>query len=96
MDDVFAGILTLEIWMPENSSLKDKRKILRGLIERLRNRFNVSVSEVGGHDLWQRATLGVACVSGDRKEAERAIDLVLDWVLSQDDFEVTYSSVEIR
>ncbi len=57
------GLLTLELRLPGNGSLKGKRSVLKPLIARLRHEFNVSVSEVEAQDAWQRAVLGVACVS---------------------------------
>ena len=96
MDDAFAGILTIEIYMPGNSSLKDKRRIVKSLMERIRNRFHVAVSEIAANDLWQRAVIGIACVSADRGEARRVMDLVMQWIDRQDEFEVTASSIEIR
>ena len=60
------AFLTLEIRIEAAQSLKDKRQVLRSLKDRLRARFNVSVSELDSTDLWQRATLGVASISGSR------------------------------
>ncbi len=57
------GLLTLELRLPGNGSLKGKRSLLKPLIARLRHEFNVSVSEVEAQDAWQRAVRGVACVS---------------------------------
>ncbi|MBL8222124.1 MAG: DUF503 domain-containing protein, partial [Bryobacterales bacterium] len=49
------GVLTLELHLPDSHSLKDKRSVVKGLKDRLRHRFNVSVAEIGGHDTWQRS-----------------------------------------
>jgi len=61
------GRLEIELHLPGSSSLKQKRVVVRSLIDRLRNRFNVAVSEVDHHDLWQRAALGIVTVSNDAK-----------------------------
>ena len=53
------GMLTLEIYIPDAHSLKDKRQVLRSLKDRLRARFNVAVAELDGQDGLQRATVGV-------------------------------------
>ncbi len=55
--------LSLEMRLPGNNSLKGKRGILKSLLARLRHEFNVSVAEVDAHDAWQRAVIGVVCVS---------------------------------
>jgi uncharacterized protein YlxP (DUF503 family) len=68
-------LIHLEFFLADSHSLKDKRMILRRLKDRLRNRFNVSLAEIGYQDLWQRALVAVAMVSADpaplRQMAER-------------------------
>ena len=59
------GICTLRLSMPLNQDLKAKRRVLQSVIAHLRAAFNVSVAEVGGHDKWQVATLGIAAISTD-------------------------------
>ena len=58
----FVAILTVELHFPEASSLKGKRHFVRSAKDNLRNRFGAAVAEVDHHDLWQRATLTLACV----------------------------------
>jgi uncharacterized protein YlxP (DUF503 family) len=67
------GVLTLEIQIPWAHSLKEKRAILRKMRDRLRSRFNVAVAELDHTDLWQRATLGVAAISGSRPILEEVL-----------------------
>ncbi|MCL6450858.1 MAG: DUF503 domain-containing protein [Acetobacteraceae bacterium] len=74
------GVLKIELALPENGSLKDKRRVLDGLMERLRRRFNVAVAEVGGQDCWQRAVLGVACVSSEGRHANQVLSRVVEWM----------------
>ncbi len=64
------GVLTLEITLNDARSLKDKRQVVRSLKDRLRARFNVSVAEVGYHDLWQRSAVAVAAVGVDQAAVE--------------------------
>mgnify|MGYP000980448823 CR=1 FL=1 len=68
------GVLRLKLMIPGAHSLKDKRRALRGLKDRLRAQHNVSVAEVDAHDVWQTAVLGVAAVGVDRASAEGALD----------------------
>ena len=67
------GLLTLQIHLPYARSLKDKRRVLRSLKDKLRGHFNVSVAEVDHQDLWQRATLGVVSVSPDAARIEKLL-----------------------
>jgi uncharacterized protein len=70
------GVLTLEIRLEQSHSLKDKRHVVRSLKDRLRQRFNVSVAEIDCQDLWQRAVVAVATVSGDHEYARKLLELV--------------------
>jgi len=60
----------VELHLPEARSLKAKRGILKGIKQKLHDRFGVSVAEIEYHDLWQRTTLGVALVSSDTRSSE--------------------------
>ncbi|MFZ2956119.1 MAG: DUF503 domain-containing protein [Candidatus Ozemobacteraceae bacterium] len=57
---------TFELHFPEVHSLKEKRQVLRCLLDRVKAKFNVSIAEVEHNDLWQRGTIGVAIVGNDR------------------------------
>jgi uncharacterized protein len=60
---MFLGVARFELFIPASSSLKDKRRVLKSLTSVIRNRLNVSIAEVDHQDLWQRAGIGVGCVS---------------------------------
>ena len=62
---MIARIISVELYLPQVRSLKEKRSILKSLIQKIRNSFNVSISEVDYHDKWQRAALGVGVVTTD-------------------------------
>jgi len=70
------GLLTLEIYIPDSHSLKDKRQVLRSLKERLRARFNVAVAELDGQDTWQRAQIGVVTLSNNAAHVEQSLQAV--------------------
>lgn len=73
------GLLELQFHIPNNHSLKGKRQVLQGLKKRIRQRFNVSVSETGTQDKWQRVTLSVACVGTDRAGVSRTLNHLADF-----------------
>ena len=68
------GVLRLTLYIPGASSLKDKRQVLRKVIDRLRSRFNVSVAEVGDNDIWQRAVVGITAVANDHSFVNEVLD----------------------
>lgn len=76
------GICHLDLRLREGRSLKAKRKILRSLIDRTRERFNAAVAEVGGNDLWQRAEIGVAVVGNDARHVQSMLDTIVRFVAS--------------
>ncbi len=82
------GALRIVLLVPEARSLKAKRSPLKGLITRLRDRFNASVAEVADHDLHQRATLGVAVVAADGVHLDQQLAAVLDFVHQNPDLPV--------
>jgi uncharacterized protein YlxP (DUF503 family) len=72
------GVLTLEIHVEHSHSLKDKRSVVKGLKDRLRHRFNVSVAEIDGQESWQRSVIAAVTVSGSRPRAEQVLQSVED------------------
>lgn len=74
------GTLEVSLRLGGCTSLKDKRQILRSLLDRARREFQVAIAEVGDLELWGNATLGVACVSNNSIHAESILQHVLDMV----------------
>ena len=88
------GFCTLEVFIGEASSLKDKRRVLKSMLEKVRSRFNVSIAEVDQQELWQRATVAFACVSNERVHADQMISAVIRF-LEQTDVQITSCNTEI-
>jgi uncharacterized protein YlxP (DUF503 family) len=70
----YVGILSVELHLPENHSLKGKRKELLSVKAQLQRRFGASVAEVDHHEVWQRARLTVACVARRHGELQELLD----------------------
>ena len=68
------GVLRLTLYIHGATSLKDKRQVLRKVVDRLRSRFNVSVAEVGEQDIWQKAVVGITAVANDRSFVNEVLD----------------------
>jgi uncharacterized protein YlxP (DUF503 family) len=86
---------TVEIHLPDVGSLKGKRHVLKGLKDRLRRRFEIAVAEVDHQDSWQRATLGLACVSASGRHANEVISKAMDYIEDNVDGYVIDVQVEI-
>lgn len=70
------GFCSVELFLPESASLKDKRRVLRRLKDRLSGRFNLSIAEIDHQDLWQRARLGMVMISSDRVTLQRSFQAI--------------------
>ncbi len=90
------GAIQLEIYIPGSNSLKSKRKVVKSLINRLRDKFNVSVAEVDANNLWQRATLGIAVADGNSRFANKILDKVLDMIENDGNVEILDYQISIR
>jgi uncharacterized protein YlxP (DUF503 family) len=88
---VFTKLLAIDLLLPGCSSLKEKRYALSSIKTRLRQRFNVSVSEVDFHDKWQRSRLAIAMVGVDKANVDGECDHVLRFV--EDDHRVQITDV---
>ncbi len=90
------GLLTVELWIPETNSLKGKRRVVKSVLQRLRNNFNVSAAEIEEQDTWQRAVLGIACVSNSKSHVHTmlmdVVGAIERWRL---DAEVVDYSIEL-
>lgn len=83
-----ACALTADLRLPGSHSLKEKRSIIRHLVEGSRSRFAVAAAEVGFQDEWQRSELGFAAVSGSPGQVESVLDSVERFIWSEPEIEV--------
>lgn len=88
------GVLTVELFLVESSSLKDKRQVVKSLLDTVRNRYNVSAAELDGLNSRQKAVLGFACISNDQKIANGVLSRILSFVESNPRAAVEASSIE--
>ncbi len=89
------GICHMGLLIHDSRSLKAKRQVLKKVVEKVKNRFNVSVAEVGSQDLWQRAELGFAAVGNDRAVINSVLDKVINFVEELHIVEITDHDIEV-
>jgi uncharacterized protein YlxP (DUF503 family) len=87
------AMITLVI--PENASLKGKRRVIKSLIDRVRHKFEAAVAEVGDNDLWQKARIGVALVGNDSHLLEARLQEIMKFVENQHLAEIIDTQVEL-
>ena len=90
------GVCTLHLRLLESHSLKEKRRTIKSIKDRVRSKFNVSIAEIGGLDKWQWATLGVACVSNDARFANSILSNVVNLVSAMRPVELVDYEIEIQ
>jgi len=91
------GVLRIELFLSEGrNSLKEKRHVVKKLKDRILSRFDVSIAEVAEQDLWQKSTLGVAFVSGDKNMVESVLQKVISSVESEPAVEIVNVNTEIQ
>lgn len=89
------GLCTVELFISESQSLKDKRQVLHSLKDRLHGKFNLSVAEVDGQDLWQKAVLGIACVANEGGYVSRVLEQALNVIKGMPAVEVVRTKLEL-
>lgn len=89
------GICTCEIFIYNANSLKAKRSVVKSIIEKSKNRFNISISEVGENDKWQRGLIAFATVSNDKKIVEETLERVIEFFNSYSEIEIISIEKEI-
>lgn len=70
--------LTIEIYIPAANSLKDKRSVVKSLIEKCSYKYNISISEVDKHELWRRSVIGIAMISNEYKIIEKTFQQIIN------------------
>lgn len=89
------GVLKLDLYLPGNDSLKGKRQILKGMLERIIREFQVSALEVGDGDIWQRTQIGVAAAGRSRSQVAMKFQEIRDWLEKYRPVEVINTEEEI-
>ncbi|NMW84920.1 DUF503 domain-containing protein [Peptoniphilus sp. AGMB00490] len=89
------GICTCEIFIYNANSLKSKRSVVKSIVEKSKNRFNVSIAEVGENDKWQKSVIGFATVSNDKKIVDETMENVIQFFNSYSEIEIMNIEKEI-
>lgn len=89
------GLCTIELLIGEACSLKDKRRILKSMMDRVKAHHNVSIAEIDQHDIWQRSTMAFACVANERKHAFRVLNSVVKFFEKQGNSQVLDYQIEM-
>lgn len=92
---MLVGLYQIELFIPDSGSLKSKRFVLKSLKDKIRAKFNVSVAEVEDNELWQRAVLGIAMVSNERKFIDQVMTQIFNLVEQDDYAQITNQQLEV-
>jgi hypothetical protein len=89
------GVARVSFRLSGNQSLKDKRRVVKSLVEKSRHRFNVSVAEVADMDVYQRATIGVAVIGNDGRILNSLLDRIVDFMEAQGIADIIDHEIEL-
>lgn len=89
------GLMKLDLLIPGCNSLKEKRRVIKSLINKVKNQFNAAVNEVDHHDLWQRATIGIACISQSSFQAKRTLHTIERFIEQMHSVSILKTNVSI-
>ena len=89
------GTMRVSFHLHDNHSLKGKRKIVRSMVDKVKNKLNVAIAEIGSNDKWQRIELGVSTVGNDRRHIDASLNNVLAFLDSLYLAEMVDSELEI-
>jgi len=89
------GVCHISLLIHDSHSLKQKRQVIKSVVEKARGRFNASVAEVGSNDVWQRAEIGVSVIGNDKAFVNSVLDKVLNFIENIHLAEVTGHEIEL-
>ncbi|MEA3471768.1 MAG: DUF503 domain-containing protein [Thermodesulfobacteriota bacterium] len=89
------GIGIIDIFIAESRSLKEKRAILRSVLSRTKNKFNISIAEIEEHDNWKVGRIGFSVVGNERGFVNSKVDKVIQFIEHLNLVEVINSKIEI-
>jgi uncharacterized protein YlxP (DUF503 family) len=92
---MFIGVLKASLYLSEPQSLKDKRRVIKGLCDRIKNKFNMAVAQTGSMDSWNNSELGIVCVSNAASHADSMLSSVVNFIETQGTVELTFIQTEI-
>ncbi len=88
------GLCTLELYIPQSHSLKEKRQVLRSIKNKIKHKFNVVIAEVDALDRWQSAVLGVTTLSNDQTMVNSVLDQVFTQIAACPEVEIVKHRLE--
>ncbi len=92
---MIVGSCFIELYIAGASSLKDKRRILKSIIDRIHNTYNVSVAEIGYNDVWHKAKIGIACVSNETRQVYSILNNVIKFIEEDGRMEIVYYNTDL-
>jgi len=92
---VVVAVCRISLHLHGVSSLKEKRQLLKKIIERTKNRFNVSAAEVGSNDMWQKGEVGLSVIGNDASFVNSVMDTIINYIEDMHLAEIIESDLEV-
>ena len=85
----------MDLVLRDNHSLKEKRRVVKSIIGRVKSKFNVSIAEVGNQDLWQSAQIGFCIAGNEKRFINSSLDKVIYFIEESNNAEIKHAEMEI-
>ena len=85
----------MDLILRDNHSLKEKRRVVKSIIGRVKSKFNVSIAEVGNQDLWQSAQIGFCIAGNEKRFINSSLDKVIYFIEESNSAEIKHAEMEI-
>lgn len=92
---MFVGVLKVELFLSEPQSLKDKRRIIKSLVDKIKNKFNIAVAEIGRLDSWNYCEIGLVCISNESGHTDSMMNSAINFIENQGTVELTDIQTEV-
>lgn len=89
------GLLSIILFLPSSRSLKDKRRLIKGMIEKIKNRYNVSISELDHHDLWQKSKICIAYIAKNQPGIEKTFQKIEGFIESNPEIIIAQKEIDL-
>lgn len=89
------GIMEIELYIYEANSLKEKRRVIKSLIERLKSRYNISIAEISLCDTWNKSIIGLGIVSNSSTQINKVLSKVFEFIENDTRVEIIKHNIEI-
>lgn len=92
---MLVGVCEVELLIYDSNSLKEKRQVIKSLVERIKSRFNVSIAEISEQDIWNKGVIGFAVVGNTNVLVDKMIASIINFIDNDHRVEIINKNIEV-